>query len=395
MRVEQISTIVNNLILETTGSTAVNTESLASLVSEGYTTFSNAQTAGNVDNFVKTLMNQIGQFIFVDRPYSGSYASLQRRDWEYASVLAKVWTDLPTAEDNPSWNLVDGQSYDPHVFKQPIVRQKFYNSMDTYQIHRSIADKQVKESFKSESQLNGFLSMLLTATENAITGRTEALGQRVVNALALEAVKATFGSATDYTIVGGPKAVNLLKLYNDGPNTGTDITAEQALTTPEFIRFAALQMSVYSDRLTKMSKLFNPAENIRFTTKDKQHTILLSDFDKAAGIYLYGDTFHDAYVKLPNAETVPYWQGSGVDYRFSEVSRIKARPVSSGAAGTEINFSGVLGIIFDRDAGMVCNERENITTEYNPVGEFTNYWYKMRGSYYIDPNENCIVFYVA
>ena len=108
---------------------------------------------------------------------------------------------------------------------------------------------------------------------------------------------------------------------------------------------------------------------------------------------LKNDVFHDEFTRLPAATSVPYWQGSGLDYGFSSTSTIKGT-IAVGDSTKSITMSGVLGVIFDHDAaGIVC-ENSRVTTQYNPKAEFTNWFYKEDAGYYIDSNENAIVYYV-
>lgn len=86
----------------------------------------------------------------------------------------------------------------------------------------------------------------------------------------------------DYSNASTVRCVNLLKLYKD--KTGTQLAADVAITTPDFIRFAAYTMGLYSDRLQTISTLFNVGGKARFTPKDVLHTVLLSDFAAAASL---------------------------------------------------------------------------------------------------------------
>jgi hypothetical protein len=121
------------------------------------------------------------------------------------------------------------------------------------------------------------------------------------------------------------------------------------------------------------------------------HVVLLSDFASSAGAYLQSDTFHNEFVALPKAEIVPYWQGSGKDYNFSDTSQINIKMPDNNT----IKVSGILGVMFDRDALGVCNKDRRVTTNYNAKGEFWNQWAKFDCEYFNDNNENFVVFFVA
>lgn len=390
MEMNQVATFTNTVVQEVLGDTAVVQEDLTNIVDIGNEIFN----ADAFDVYVKTLINHIGKVVFVNRPYSGSAPSVLMDGWEYGSILEKISSEMPVATENPSWELTDGKSYDPNIFKQPKASAKFFNKRTTFEIDRSITERQVKQSFSSGQQLNAFISMLQNETEKALTVRMDSLIMRTINNMIVETVKADYVEPTNLTASSGVKAVNLLYLYNQ--RFTKTLTAEQAITDPEFIRYAAFQIGLYSDRMTRMSTLFNIGKKQRFTPYDLQHTIYLSEFIRAADVYLQSDTFHDIYTKMKAGETVPYWQGSGTDYNFTSTSKVNAIPSSSESSGkTPIAVSGVLAVIFDRDALGVSNLDRRVTTQYNAKAEFTNYFYKHDAGYFNDLNENFVVFFVA
>ena len=228
-----------------------------------------------------------------------------------------------------------------------------------------------------------------------MTIKTDALIMRTINNMVGETLKADAakftptGKALSYASASTVRCVNLLFLYNQANKT--TLTAAEAILNPDFIRYASYQMGLYADRLQSISALFNVGGKDRFTPKDALHVVLLSDFAKAAQTFLYSDTRHVDQVLLPNAETVASWQGSGQDYGFAHTSAINIKT----ASGTDVNISGVLGVMFDRDALGVCNTDKRVTTNYNAKAEFFNNWYKFDASYFNDTNENFVVFFVA
>ena len=388
MKVTQLHTLINAVTKEVLGETAVVQEDLTNVVDIGKTIID----TDNIDNYVKKLVNHIGKVVFVNRLYAGGVPSAVMDAWEYGSILEKVSADLPEASENASWDLVDKQNYSPDVFYKPSVSAKFFNSKVTFEIPMSFTEKQVKESFSSAEQLNGFISMLTTSIENSMTVKLEALIMRTINnaigeTLYAELVVPATGvlDATKTTV----KAVNLLKLYNaQAPKA---LTEANALTNPDFIRFATYQISMYSDRMSKVSKLFNLESVSRFTPKELQHTVLLSDFAKASETFLASQTYNAEKVALPVHETVPYWQGSGENYGFADVSKIDVKTSS----GKVVAIDGIIGVMFDRDAIGVSNLDRRVTTNYNPRAEFYTNFYKFDAGYYSDLSENFVVFFVG
>ena len=376
MKVSQVYEIMNSVTKATIGDQAVVAEDLSNIVDIGNT----IQSVAGIDNYVKSLTDHIGKTIFVNRAYSGSVPSVLMDGWEYGSILEKVSYDgLPEATENESWKLENGKSYDVNVFTQPKASAKFFNKRVTFEVPMSFAERQVKSAFDSASQLNAFFSMIHNAIDKSMTVKVDGLVSRTINNMIAETLHDG----------NGVKAVNLLTQYN--AKFGESLTAEQCISKPEFIRYASYVIGLYSDRLTKISKLFNIGGKDRFTSKDLQHIVLLSEFEASAKTYLYSDTFHNEFTKLPQAEVVPYWQGSGTDYSFSSTSKIHVNT----ASGQEVEQGGILGIIFDRDALGVSNLDRRVTTNYNAKGEFFNNWYKFDAGYFNDMNENFVVFYVA
>lgn len=384
MKVEQIYTLMNGVTSEILGQTDLVQEDLSNVVDLGVQLLG----ATDVDNYVKSLVNHIGKVIFVNRPYTGSVPSVLMDGWEFGSVLEKISADIPKASENEDWELTDGQDYSPNVFYKPSVSAKFFNKKVTFEVNMSFTEKQVKESFSSATQLNGFLSMLYNAVDKSMTVKIDSLIMRTINNMIAEVSHAEYDSE-EFNTKSTVKAVNLLKLYND--KFGTTLTADTAITNPEFIRFASMTMSLYTDRLSKISTLFNVGGKERFTPADMLHIVMLSDFKSAANAYLQSDTFNDEYTALPNAETVPYWQASGSDYSFGSVSKIHVK----NASGIEVEMSGILAVMFDTDALGVTNLDRRVTTNYNAKAEFFNNFYKFDAGYFNDLNENFVIFFVA
>lgn len=396
MDVNQIFKLINSVSGEVLGKNDIVTENLTGLVDLGKEVFN--QNA--LDNYVKSLVNHIGKVVFVNRPYAGKVPSVLMDAWEFGSVLEKISADVPEAEENDTWNLTDGHSYNQDVFHKPTVSAKFFNSKVTFEVPVSITERQVKESFSNAAQLNGFISMIYAAVEKSMTIKADALIMRTINNMIAETVLADakeFGAETAGDMAGAnlssastARCVNLLKLYNEKTGAETPLTAAKAITDPDFIRFASYVMGTYADRLQSISTLFNVGKKERFTPKDMLHVVLLSDFAKAAQTYLYSDTFNRGDVLLPQAETVPFWQASGQNYEFDETGKIDI--MESG--GKSVVISGVLGVMFDRDALGVCNLDRRVTTNYNAKAEFFNNYYKFDAGYFNDTNENFVVFFI-
>lgn len=390
MEVKQVCDIVNGMTSELLGESAIQTEDLSNVVDMGKAIFDNV----SYDKFVRTLVDHIGRVMFVNRTYSGSSLALKRDSWEYGAVLEKITeTEIPEAQENEAFELVDGASYDPFVFNKPNVAAKFYNKRVTFEVDRSIADMQCRSAFSSGEQLNAFVSMLFSGIDKSMTLKMDSLAERVINNMIGQTFAAEFPAVSNnnYSSMTGVKAVNLLYLYNQ--TFTKSLTAATCLYDEDFLKYAAMTIRRYTVRMTKMSNLFNIGGLPRFTPSDLQHVILHGDFSTAADMYLQSDTFHNELTAMPQYIELPYWQGSGTGYGFDSTGKIDVT-IDIGSGTKSLAVTGILGVIFDHEACGINCERRWTDTQYNAKANFTNYFNKSLVNYFGDSNENFVVFYV-
>ena len=396
MEVKQIYAIVNDVRDQVLGKKDVAITDLQGIVETGTEIFN----ANQVDNYVKALVNRIGREIFVARKYSGGAPSVLMDAWEFGSVMMKVSGDLYDAEKNDSWRLEDKTNYPQDVFHKPKVSVKFFNSKTTFSVKISVSEITVKESFTSLEKMNSFFSMIFTDIDNSLQVGVDNLVMLTIGNFIGETIwddyKTNTGTEDDpvYTLgdlgsKSGVRAINVLKLYNDQFNKS--LTCAKAIYDPDFLKFFASLQFKYVGYLSKMSRLHNIGGKARFTPNDRLHYVILDDIKANANAYLQADTFNDEYTKLPNAEGVAFWQGTGSltsAFTFDQMSKISL--VTSG--GHEISTSGILSVMFDRDAlGVLCKDKR-VKSHVTELEEFTTYKYIEDGEYFNDFNENFIVF---
>ena len=378
MEVTQIAEIVNQTTAEVTGTEAASNIDLNDVVETGAEVLDNDKL---IDNYVKTLIDHIGKVVFVNRPYTGSTPSVMMDSWEYGAILEKIqYEGLPEAEDNDSWDLEDGKSYDPNIFYKPTVSAKFYSERRTFDIPMSFAQRQVKSAFSNAAQLQAFFAMIETAISNGMTVKMDSLVQLTL----ANAIATVYSNRVSKPV----QYYDLVSRYISATGDST-VTAENAMVKPEFSRWASMEIRRVLARMKKLSTLFNAGGKYRHTPEDRLHLILHSDFTASAEAYLYSDTYHNEFVKLPKAEEVAFWQGSGTSFGWSDTSKIIVTPSGADSA---VTVNNVVGIAFDRDALGVTNLDRRVTTNWNPKAEFTNNWYKFDAGYFNDFNENIVVF---
>lgn len=383
MFVQDIHELVNTTTQEVLGETGLVKEDFSNLVDVG----NEIVDTDNVDNYVKKLVNRIGKSVFNERKYQGNVPSVLMDSWEYGSILQKVSADLPQAELNESWSLEDRKEYNQDIFYQPKVRAKFFNNRVTFEIPMSFTEKQVKESFSTAEELNGFLSMLTTAIENSMTVKLNDLVMKTIDNMIGETLIGDIGltEAGKLKAGTGVRAVNLKKVQ------GFEGTLEEALQDKEFMRRATYLINTYKTRLTTMSTVFNAGGKERFSPIEDLNLVLHSDFASSADVFLLSDTQNKELIEMKNYSVVPFWQGSGETYSLDDTTGIDI--VTS--EGNEVSTSGILGVMFDKYALGVSNLDRRVTTNYNAKAEFYTNYYKFDAGYFNDFNENFVVFYFA
>lgn len=388
MQVNQIYTILNDVLLEVTGQNVADEgepaayilqEDLSNIVDMGTLVFNNNWK----DNYVKSMINRIGREIFVNRTYEGFAPSVLRDSWEYGSIMSKTRCKIFDAKANPSWALESGQTVNQFQFNPPDVTQKFYNSKVAWQIDCSFTDVQLRESFTSASAMNRFISMIENRIQTSMTIYIDSLIMRAINNFIGEKLYANNG------------VIDVLTPYNAG--LVTPLTPAQAAIDKDFLRYLAYTIKLYVDRFRAASANFNIEDdgdpNVTFTPKEYSHLIIHSDIAAGMEVYLQSDTYHDELVKIGEFETVPFWQTQGDAYQLANTSRIDIKLASSTSTTTKtINRNYVVGVLFDRDALGVLNDNRRVTNSYNANGEYYNNFYKIDTSYFNDMAENGIVF---
>ena len=377
MKVEQIYEIVNDTTKEILGeSDLVATADNGKIVDIGEAVIGSQ----NMDNYVRSLVDRIGKVVFVDRPYEGNVPSVLMTETEWGAITEKIkYVGLPEATENETWELNDGESYDPNVFTKPQVGAKFYSKRTTFEVPMSFVQRQIKSAFSGAGQVAAFFGMIENTIAKTMTIKQDSLIMKTIGNFAMHA-------KTDATDVGYVRYVKLGTMYRT--QFSKETTGEALLYDPEFVRYSSMIIKRIAKRMSGISTLFNANGNPRNTASKYLHMILHADFTSAAEAYLQSDTYHDEFTKLPKAEVVPFWQGSGSAFGWTDTSSIKGIPSGGSEA---VTVSNVLGVLFDRDALGVCNLDRRVTSNWNGKAEFTNNWYKFDCGYFNDFDENFVL----
>lgn len=391
MKITQIANCLNNVINElqigatlADGTLANFDDDLANIVDMGKTVLDyTGQSNENYDSFVRKMIDQVGKVIFVDRTYTSQAPDILKDGWEYGSILQKVRCELKDAQDNATWDIFNypktgGAAYpDPFELSKPDVSAKFYNSKVTYEVPITLVDYQLREAFRSASDMARFIAMIENRIRMKRTLCNDGLIMQTIANLIAQRLNGT-NTATK---------VFLLDDYNDLMGlTGDDaLTVDTCRQDAGFLRYAASTIMKHKKYLAAASQMYNGGEYVTFTPADKLKFITVADFAKDMETNLYSGTYHDEFVKLEGYEEVAFWQDAKNRMKIDTYIDVDGTP-------TEVKNSNVVAVLFDDEAAAVCNQNDRVTSIYNPRGEYTNYFYKWDALYMVDTLENAVVF---
>ena len=380
MKINQVATILNAINAEMAGETEVSevAEDLRNIVEVGtQLTTGNNDLTNFFEAYGKKLIDKVGRIVIVDRTYKSTAPDITRDSWEYGSIMEKIRVSANELADDVTWSLNRGDAPEQYEYQPATLSAKYFDSLDTFMTQISLPEKTLKSAFTSAEAMGRLISAIENRVQMKIAISKDNLIRRTVNNLIAEKIAAS-------------KEINLLAMYNTG--RATPITAAEALTSKDFLKFAVFNIMKYKKMIEEPSVLFGEEDYVNFTPSEYMKLIMLDTFVQSSEMYLESDTFHNDLVSLGSGyQTVPYWQGSGTDLEFS-FDTISAINVKTASAGTAVNVTGVIGVLFDRDAAAVCIEDGEVTSKYAAKGRFYNYFHYWNARYMNDLAENVVVF---
>lgn len=390
MKVNQISGMLNDVFASVLGDDLF-AEDLSNIVDNGKIITGSDVFGENFDNYAGKIIDKVGRTVFWDRVYTADDLGIWRDAWEYGSVLEKIRCEVGDYADNCEWDLTKDADNDNdldynenianHIaemfkFYPAKVQAKYFNSKTTFKTTISITRKQLRSAFNGAAEMARFIGMI----EQRVRAKME------ISKNALQ--KMVIANLMGEHLAQGKQVIDLATLYTaeTGQSAGT---LAAALNDKTKARFIAQKMTFFRELMTEPSKLYSASGTFwNHTPLEDSRLIVIADVDSALRFQVYGDTYNDEFVKLSNYKVVPFWQSSGKSNDLDDRSGI----VIKTSNGNYVSRNGILGVLFDRDAAMIANDEPDVRTQYNPDGNFTNYFYCADCSYYNDFDENAIVF---
>lgn len=346
-------------------------------------------TADNYDTYVKKLIDRIGRVMFRANKIGLKHLPLYKDSWEYGSIAQKIRVEVPKSIEDNTFDLAGYTGEDVFTLSLPTASQKFFNNSTTFSTKISLPKVQAKSAFTSQNQLSQFVALIENTIKQNLAIKLLGLEYKTVVNLIAEKFKEGNKNCL----------VNLYAEYVD--ETGDkSVPVSQFLTNEKCLRFSNKKINMCRDLLEKPSVIYNSAGYTNVSQLDEQQLLLITDYERALGTYLYSVNRHNEFVKLENFATVPYWQNGGDDDSYDYRSTIYAIPASEGNVPSgedtrvKIYQDNVLGVLYDYRAAAVNCAHSDVESINVPDVRMMNYWYFNDANYCTDIDENILVFYL-
>lgn len=381
LSVEQAYLLVAELHEQATGQKVAAPVDLTGFISIAQSTL-----AAGYEPVLNAISQVINRTIVAVRPYSRKFAGLEYTADRWGGITRKLsFVDRDPIE-NPTFELVDGQAIDPFVVRKPEVLETHFVGSLIYQGQYTIFRNQLDLAFSSPEELARFMSGLMTHFSNEREQWLEELSRSAL---------CNFIGAKNI-VDNGDGIIHLLTEYNTLTGLSlTSMTVRQPSNWPAFIRWVYARIDQISKKMSERSALYQA--NItgkpifRHTPVQDQKVYILDEFLSSIKAEVLSTTYNDSYLQLADTEAVGYWQ----DIQEPDVVDVEPAYMDVDGtvkAGAEQDLSGIIGVIFDRDAiGYNIYQDTLDASPFNPKGQYYNLFANVRVRYQNDLTEKGVV----
>lgn len=386
LSVEQVAGMLNKAAEQFSGISTIISQDLSNIVDFGRA----IDDAVGYDNFFNALPAQFNTIRFWSRPYVSFAPSVYKDPARFGAIRAVYRTKYLKATNDPAWDLKEGQSYDPFVVHKNEIETRFWSKRVNTMIEQTIVREQLETAFRSPDELMSFIGMLEMSRTNSHGRFFDSLIMTLFQSIIIQA-----DSGDGNGNFNENQKVKLLTEYN--AISGTTLTPGKALYNEGFIRYAIYRIGIIRDQMKLTTSLFNIKKRELQTPEEQQRVVMLSDFARAAGVYLHDapNQFNTTNLNVPGGDVVPAWQGMGTSGSLEDRMQVYGTVEFDGEDSLGGKVSNVIAVVYDDWALGVTNYRHTVTSQYNPKGQYTNYFDKMYAGLFVSPDENYVVFQLA
>lgn len=377
------ATVLNSIITQATGSSAINNINTANFVS-----VANVALNLSPDTLLGAISQTLSRTIFSIRPYSAKFKGLMQSEQMFGNHVRKLNIGDNNWENDVRYDLEDGESIDDQIVSKPKILQTNFYGQNIYARHYTVFRDQLNIALSSEDEFQRFISMLVQNCNDMIEQCHESTARMTLANFIGGKVKGDVNNV-----------IHLVTKYNDvaGTELTTD-TVRQPTNFVPFIKWAFGYISYISGLLTERSQKFHinvtGKEISRHTPQNKQKLYLFSEYLKDMDASVLSSVYNDNYLKWADHEQVNFWQSinspDGINVR---AVYLKPDGTTTSDETTGTATSNIFGVLFDEEAvGITTCGQWSSASRFNARGGYTNFWYHFNDRYYNDFTENGVVF---
>lgn len=365
---------------------ATGQKSIAPVNTAEFVSMAQATLASGYENTLNAIDNVLARTLVAVRPYNRKFKGLENTAERWGAVIRKINFGDRGAEADEAYNTVDGQSVDPFKVRKPDVLVTRYLGSAVYSQHYTRFKYQLSTAFESEASFMAYVNGMLTHMSNEWEQWLENMTRGTLTNL--------MGAIIDEN--DNNRVIHLLTEYNQ--KAGLSLTAQdiyKPANVKPFFQWLYGRVAEITNLMSERSEIFHTKITghaiLRHTPLQYQRVYLLAGIMAGIKATVKADTYNADFLQLAETESVSYWQS------IKSPDAINVTPVtldSSGVAqnGNAVSKTGVMGIIFDRDAcgyNVALNEIE--PSIYNPSGSYWNVFHTARYMYQNDMTENAVI----
>lgn len=383
LNINQVSTILNAVVKQATGNTA-----LATVDGNNFATVAQLPLKIGYDPVINAISQVLSSTIFSVRPYSRKFKGINVSSQKFGNITRKLNIADSDWTDDDRQKLTDSESIDMYVVKKPTVLQTNFYGANAFQRQTTIFKDQLDVAFSSQEEFGRFISMLMSNVSDMIEQGHESMARMCI----LNYVGGKLANEDEVN-----NRIHLLTEYNELTGlTLNDKDVYKPENFPSFMKFVVARIKAISNLMTERSEKFHTnvtgKEIMRHTPLSKQKVYLLAPQQYLMETSVLSDLFNDKYMKMADLELVNFWQN------IDKPADIDIKPIYMNKNGalkqptSAIKEPHLFGVIFDEEAlGYTTVNSWSAPTPFNARGGYHNIFWHYTDRYWNDFTENGVV----
>lgn len=380
---KQLSAILNSIVSQATGKTAITPTNTSEFVA-----VANTALLAGYDPTMNAISQVLSKTIFSIRPYEEKFQGLRVDSQKWGNHVRKINAIDKTFVDDDRYDLTDGTSIDPYVIRKPEVLQTNFYGGDTVSDYITIFRDQLDTAFSGPDQFGDFLSLIMGNIADRHAQSRENLARACI---------ANFVGAKHHD--DSANEIDLLDEYNTLTGLALDNqTVYQPDNFAPFMKWAYSRIATVSAMMSERSVKFHMnvtgKEIMRHSPKSKQKVFFFAPAMYQMTAQVLADTYHDTFLRYAANETVNFWQS--IDTPDEIQVYPSSMDVSDGtyyAVSDPQTVSTIFCVLIDEEAAGYTILREWMApTNFNPRGGYHNLFWHYDRRYWNDLTENGVIF---